>query len=248
MIKTQEITIVILAAGLGTRLRSVNQDLPKVMVPIFQRRPILEHTLIRLKEQGFKNFIVNLHYLPNKITDYFGDGSNLGINIAYSDETDKLLDTAGAIKKIEGQLSDPFILIYGDMVSFLDFRPVLEFHLKNKAIATLVLKRSDHPQNVDLAEIKSNKIVKWHSRPHSIQEFTPDLYVNSGFYILSKRVLSFIPKNTPTKLDSQIIPKLLISNLPVFGFLSPVEILDIGSPERYEIAKKWYQDEIKKNK
>lgn len=234
--------VLILAAGLGTRLGSLTKDLPKVMVPITSEKPLLEHTLLHLRNQGFREFIVNLHYLPEKIVDHFGDGRHLNININYSHETDRLLNTAGAIKKVESELSDNFLLLYGDMLSFLDFRPVLDFHLRNQALLTVILKPPQDLESVDLAEIDpaTKKIVRWHHRPHFINESREGLYSNSAFYVASKDLLSYIPADTPVSLDLEVIPALVKKNLPVFGYESPDEILDIGSPERYAYAKEWY--------
>lgn len=89
----------ILGAGLGTRLNSITNGLPKVMMPIADNLPLLERTIKLLKSQGFNQFVINLHYSPDKITSYFEDGSRFGVNISYSDETNFLLNTAGAIKK-----------------------------------------------------------------------------------------------------------------------------------------------------
>ena len=117
----------ILAAGLGTRLRSLGLDVPKVMVPI-GGKPLLEHHLELFKRQGIHEFIVNLHYLPEKITDYFGDGSKFGVSITYSHEPE-LLGTAGAVKKMETDLrGGSFIVFYGDNLVRVDFAPLVEFH------------------------------------------------------------------------------------------------------------------------
>jgi len=235
--------VMILGAGLGVRLSSItNGNLPKVMVPIEGDRPLLEHTINLLKNQGFKDFIINLHYLPEKISSYFGDGSALGVNIVYSDESNQLLNTAGAIKKAEAHLSDTFLLLYGDMVHFLDFRPIIKFHEDSNSTLTPILKKSDHPQNVDLAEInpETSEILKWHFRPHQIQKLENNLFTNSGLYVASKKVLNSIPPNKPKNLDAEIIPSLVKSGHKLHGYVSPVEILDIGSPDRYEIAKNWY--------
>ncbi|MEK7181171.1 MAG: NDP-sugar synthase [Patescibacteria group bacterium] len=242
--------VMILAAGLGTRLNSVtNGLLPKVMMPIKNGKPLLEHTLLLLKNQGFTDFIVNLHYMPEKITSYFGDGSRLGVKISYSDETDRLLNTAGAIKKASSSLTDTFLLLYGDMVHFVDFRPILKFHENNNTLLTAILKRSDHPQNQDLAEIDpvTSRILKWHFRPHKIYELTNQLFTNAGLYILSKKILDFIPPNKPKSLDMEIIPSLFKTQANLYGFPSPTEILDIGSPDRYEFARNWYADQTKNN-
>ena len=117
----------ILAAGLGTRLRALGLNVPKVMVPI-GGKPLLEHHLELFREQGIREFIVNLHYLPESITDCFGDGSRLGVKITYSPEPE-LLGTAGAVKRMEALLRDgPFIVLYGDNLVRLDYRELIEFH------------------------------------------------------------------------------------------------------------------------
>src|SRR6058998_3426221 len=92
----------ILAAGLGTRLRALGLEVPKVMVPI-GGKPLLQHHLEMLAAQGVSEFIVNLHYLPEKITGYFGDGRQFGVKIVYSEETE-ILGTAGGVKRMESQL------------------------------------------------------------------------------------------------------------------------------------------------
>jgi NDP-sugar pyrophosphorylase family protein len=127
----------ILAAGLGTRLRSLGLDLPKVMVPV-GGKPLLEHHLELFQRQGIREIIVNLHYLPGKITSYFGDGSRYGVKITYSEEPE-LLGTAGAVKKMERELLDrTFLVFYGDNLVRVEFAPLLEFYRARQAVATVV--------------------------------------------------------------------------------------------------------------
>lgn len=238
-----DFTVMILGAGKGVRLGSLSKDIPKVMLSIKESMPLLEHTIYLLKSQGFRNFIVNIYYLPEKIRDYFKDGKNFGVKIVYSDETSQLLETAGAIKKVEALLSDDFILLYGDQLHFFDFRPVLDFHCKNKALATIILKKSDFPQNGDLVEINNNskKINKWYPRPHKFYDFSDTLFLNSGLYVLSKKILNYIPAGKPVKLDIDVLPALVGKDLGIFGFVAEEEILDIGTPEKYQFAKEWYE-------
>ena len=135
----------ILAAGLGTRLRSLGLDVPKVMVPI-GGKPLLEHHICNCSgEQGIRELIVNLHYLPEKITEHFGDGSQFGVQITYSHEPE-LLGTAGAVKKMEHLLRDgPFIVLYGDNLVRVEFAPLVEFHRTRRALATMALFESPEP-------------------------------------------------------------------------------------------------------
>jgi len=231
----------ILGAGLGTRLRPITDTIPKVMVPI-AGKPLLEHTICLLRDQGFTDFIVNLHYYPETITNHFGNGSRFGVCIVYSDETEGLLETGGAVKKAEPHLSDDFILIYGDHLHQFDFRPVAAFHHHHKGLATIVLKRSDDPRAGEIGEIdlKTHSITAWHTRPHSIQEYGENMYVNSGLYVLSKKVLGFIPQGRPVRFDIEITPQLVKREL-AYGFPTTEKILDIGTPEKYQFAQAWYK-------
>src|SRR5262245_57024414 len=123
-----EYTVFILSAGLGTRLRPLTNNTPKVMLPIAEGVPMLQHSIEWMRDQGFKHFVINLHYLGNQIVEYFGDGKKIGVRIDYSQE-DRLLDLAGGIKKAEHLLSDDFILLYGDNVHFFEFALLISMHV-----------------------------------------------------------------------------------------------------------------------
>lgn len=232
---------VILSAGLGTRLRSLISDMPKVMAPI-QGRPLLHNTIELLKNSGIEEFILNLHYLPDVIKNYFGDGGKFGVNIRYSDETDVLLETAGAIKKMEPWLHDDFLMLYGDQVHKHNFLEDIEAHFANNALATVVLKRSGVPEEGDLAEINplNKEIVGWVARPHDIKDFGERYYLNAGLYALNKKILDFIPSGKPVKLDIDVLPGLVRNRKRIFGAPTNEKILDIGTPDRYLAADEWY--------
>ena len=238
--------VLILAAGFGTRLQPFTKEVPKVMVPIWNGRPLLEHTLLLLRSQGFRDFVINLHYLPHKIVEHFGDGSRFGVCITYSDETKQLLDTAGAIKKVEPLLSNHFLLLYGDMLHFLDFRSVVSFHEARRALATVVLSRTIEPHCADIVcvETGSNRILEWYKRPHEIRAFEGELFANSGLYVLSKKILGHIAPGKAVKLDADVIPSLVHVNTNLFGFPASDEIFDIGTIEKYNLARQWYEGRL----
>ncbi|MBI4085305.1 MAG: NDP-sugar synthase [Candidatus Liptonbacteria bacterium] len=243
MVDLSNYKVFILAAGLGTRLGDLGKNLPKVMFPV-GGKPLLENTINLLKFQGFGNFILNTHYFPEKIAGYFSKGEKMGVSIEYSDESKKLLETAGAIKKAENLLTEDFVLIYGDQVFSLDIRPLIELHKDRKALATIVLKRSDEPQNGDLVEIdpKTSKITGWHQRPHNFKNFSENMFLNAGIYVLSKKITEFIPEGK-SRLDIDIFPALVKNGAAIYGFPTGEKILDIGTPEKYEYAKKWYEEQ-----
>ena len=112
---------VILCAGLGTRLRPLTDNMPKQMIPV-GGKPLLEHLLVQLRDQGVQEFFINLHYLPDAIPAYFGNGEKWGVKITYAWEQPNILGTAGGIKTCEPSLHEEFFVIYCDMWSTIDFR------------------------------------------------------------------------------------------------------------------------------
>lgn len=241
----------ILGAGLGTRLRPLTDTMPKVMVPIAPGKPLLEHTIEWLRDQGITDFVINLHYLPEAITGYFGDGKKWGVHIAYSDETGTLLETAGALKKAEPLLDDEFLFLYGDELQFLNILPLIGQHTRHgKALGTVTLKKSDIPQNGDVAEFDpaSREILKWHTRPHAIGTLGDTRLLNAGIYVLSKKILTYIPEGVPVKLDGEVIPKAFAAGEIFLAFPVDEPIIDIGTLEKYELAKEYYRKHGTKRK
>ena len=232
----------ILAAGIGSRLRPITDHIPKAMAPVADGVPLLEHHIRQLKSQGIRDFVINLHHFADRITDHFGDGSRFGVRIEYSDETGELLDTAGAVRKAAPMLGPEFLLIYGDQLHFFDFGPLLALHRERGALATLVVKHSDIPQNGDLVELESatGRILRWHPRPHTHTSFSDSMYLNAGLYVLSAAIVDHIPAGRPVSLDREVLPAILARGLPLYGMPTPGDILDIGTPEKLAYAQKWF--------
>jgi len=237
----------LMAAGLGTRLRPLTDNIPKVMVPIADNLPLLEHQVRWLKAQGFKKFVINLHYMPEVITEHFGDGSKLGVEIVYSDERDKLLEVGGGIKKAAPLLSDPFLLVYADHTHFLNFKELIDLHESKGGLGAIILKRSNDPQHGDVVEFdpETNLITKWHNRPHNIHEAADHLRLNCGMDLLSKKILDYIPENVVISLDREIMHKVVEAGEKLYGLPTENPVLDIGNPDKYQYAKEWYQKNIK---
>src|SRR5215203_3620735 len=128
----------VLAAGLGTRLRPITYAIPKPMVPVVNR-PVMEHTLRLLARHGFREAIANLHWFPETIEARFGDGSELGLELSYSRE-ERLLGTAGGVRNAAGFLGDSFLVVAGDALTDLDFAAMREFHESHDGLATVATK------------------------------------------------------------------------------------------------------------
>lgn len=131
----------ILAAGLGTRLKPFTNDNPKALVPILDK-PVIEHVILKLKDQGFNEIIINIHHFADQIIDFIKSKNYFDIRIEFSDERDKLLDTGGAIKKAAWFFDNESVLIHNaDIISDVNLCEVYNEHIQNKALATLVVNK-----------------------------------------------------------------------------------------------------------
>src|SRR5215467_4685849 len=129
----------VLAAGLGTRLRPITYAIPKPMVPVLNR-PVMEHIVRLLAAHGFGEAIANLHWFPETIEGHFGDGSSFGVELSYSRE-EALLGTAGGVRNAAGFLGDSFVIISGDALTDIDLATMREYHQSHDGIATLATRR-----------------------------------------------------------------------------------------------------------
>jgi NDP-sugar pyrophosphorylase family protein len=205
--KTQ---VAILAGGLGTRLRPYTETVPKPMIDI-NGKPFLELQLNNLKRQGFRNVLLCTGYLGHIIEDYFGNGKDFGLNISYSQESQPL-GTAGAIKNSESLvISDPFVLMNGDTYWNIDFNGLLNSHEKTGLPLTIAVCKATNALEQELLSLDEEGIIsKFYKRgtpehAQHIKENTNPL-INSGIYVMSKKILSLIPKDTTYSLEKDIFP------------------------------------------
>lgn len=243
---------VILSAGLGTRLRPITDKIPKVMAPL-GGKPLLERHIEDFKRYGVREFFVNLHYLPDKITDYFGDGSKLGVKINYALELPEIRGTAGGIKNFsaeggsapggEARLGDEFFVIYGDTFYEVDYGRIVDFYFSRKnAIGVGTVRKTDHPWDSDLAVVGDDgRVLKFLIKPH---EKLPENYWGmSAPYVFSKKILEYIPAGKYYEIDHQLVPDLLSRGYKYYAYrLSEGEFRkDIGTPERYKEVQEYLE-------
>lgn len=231
---------VLLSAGLGTRLREITKgDIPKVMVPLLYK-PLLEYHIEDFKKVGVGEFFINLHCLPEKITEYFGDGSKWGVKIKYFEETPKILGTAGGIKDFEKYLDENFFVIYADTFYQIDYQKIADlfFSIENP-VGLGTIRITDHPEDSDLAIVgENNEIKEFLIKPHkAIPE--KDFYGMSAPYIFSKKILEFIPQNQYYEIDHQLIPDLLSKGYKYYAYkIGEGEFRkDVGTPDRYRFVE-----------
>lgn len=232
---------VILSAGLGTRLGGMTSNCPKVMVPICGK-PMLEHHVEWLRAAGVEEFYLNLHYLPEVISDYFGDGSRFGVRIEYSYE-DRLQGTAGSLRGFRQFLDQPFLVQYGDVFSRLDVAALTDFHWIRSSHASLVVHPSSHPHDSDIVTLDAEgRISQLHHKPGDARFGNIG---NAGAYLLEPVVFEHLSGETNDEVDfcRDLFPKMQLHGCPLFGYNTDDLLLDVGTPERLE----WIERYLEKN-
>lgn len=231
--------VVIMAGGRGTRISSVASDIPKPMIKI-DGKPVLEHEILNLREQGFTDIILTVGHLGNIITDYFGDGSKFGVNIEYYIE-ETPLGNAGALFKIRDKLTDDFLLLNADAVFDIDFRRFVEFHKSHGGLVTLFTHPNSHPYDSGIVIADRNGVVlQWLAK----EDDRPDYYknrVNAGLHVVSPKVLDIDISTEKVDLDRQIL-KPLAGTGKMYVYDSPEYVKDMGTPDRYESVCRDFND------
>ena len=227
---------VIMAGGSGTRLRPLTSTIPKPMVPI-ANKPIAAHIVNLLKEQDFKDLIFTLHYLPDAIRDYFGDGSDYGCKIGYSIEEGTALGTAGCVKAIQDKLDSTFVVISGDSLTDIDLKAAVQFHKKKKSKATIILKRVENPLEYGVVITDADSRIQRFVEKPSASEIFSDT-VNTGIYILEPEVLLYIVMGREQDFSNDLFPLLLLRNEPIYGYVAEGYWCDIGNLQIYRQAHK----------
>jgi len=222
--------VIVLAGGMGTRLKEVTKDLPKPMVPVLGK-PLLQHLIEQCVEFGFGNIKLLVSYKKDVIETYFGDGSQYGANIQYIVEHTPR-GTAGALIDALPELDEQFLVVYGDTFFDIDLASFWKFHQEHSGDGSLFLHPNDHPHDSDLIEVDAEgRVHKIHPYPHD-KQWRQNL-VNAAVYIFNKNAFKAykFSKNMPD-IAKDLFPLMLEANKKLFGYISTEYIKDIGTPER----------------
>jgi mannose-1-phosphate guanylyltransferase/mannose-1-phosphate guanylyltransferase/phosphomannomutase len=194
----------VLAAGLGTRLRPITYSVPKPMVPVLNR-PVMEHIVGLLHSHGFDQVIANLHWFPDTIRDHFGDGTSFGIGLSYSHE-EALLGTAGGVRKASDFFDDSFLVISGDALTDIDLSAMRAFHESHDGVATLATRKvSDTSQFGVVITDDHGRIQGFQEKPDPAEALS-DL-ANCGIYMFDQGIFDFFPGPNESALASADDPE-----------------------------------------
>jgi len=235
---------IILCAGKGERLRPLTENAPKSMITI-NSKPVLEYLILLCKKHGIKEIAINTSYFPEKIKEYFEDGSKWGVKIRYSFESE-LLGTAGALNNFKDFFAENFFVIYGDNITDLNLTEMLKFHKSKNALATLYLYKEsmiDEKSTLGCVVIDEKSQIKEiienpteEDKIRLIKIPKERMLINAGVYILKPEILKLIPEGF-SDFMKDIFLKALKLNYPLYGFKSECYFKEIGQLQRYNLAK-----------
>jgi mannose-1-phosphate guanylyltransferase len=230
----------VLAAGLGTRLRPLTYEMPKPMVPVLNR-PVMEHILRLLGRQGFTEAIANLHWFPELIEGRFGDGASCGVKLTYSRE-ERLLGTSGGVRNAAGFLGDSFLVISGDALTDIDLAAMRDFHASHDGVATLATKRVTDTTQFGVVITGSDGRVQGFQEKPDQAEALSDL-ANCGIYMFDAEIFDFFPEPGKSRAAGpgdpdgfadwamDVFPSLLESDVPFYSHEIDAYWNDIGNLE-----------------
>ena len=222
---------VVMAGGFGTRIQPLTNSRPKPMLPVINR-PMMENTMLTLRDLGIKDFIILLYFKPEVIQNYFGDGSDFGMNITYV-IPDNDYGTAGAVKLAQEHIGDDnFIIISGDLVTDFDFQKIFDYHKEKESKLTITLTSVENPLEFGVVIANDDgKIEKFLEKPSWGEVFSDT--INTGIYIIEPEILDYIPKGDNFDFAKDLFPLLMSEGVELMAGNASGYWRDVGNPDSY---------------
>lgn len=228
-------TAIILAGGLGTRLKPLTDEVPKSLVPV-KNKPLLQHQIEHFHRCGVTNIILSVGYKEEQIKAYFGEGAKFGVRITYSPES-LPLGTGGAIKKAAQGATQPFFLQWGDNLLDIDWRVMEREYLSYRTSIIMALTPREDVENFGAAKLDGNKIIRFVEKPK--REEAPSNLINAGAFILHPEVLKILPEGT-SSIEKDCFEKLAPLG-KISAYIHQGQWFPTDTMEKYEIAKEEFQ-------
>jgi dTDP-glucose pyrophosphorylase len=219
--------MVIMAGGLGTRLRPHTEDCPKPLLPV-AGKPMLEHIIARAKSDGFTRFVLAVNYLGQKIEDYFGDGSRLGVQIEFVREK-AALGTAGAIGLLEPRPEQAFVVSNGDVLTDIHYGELLEFHCRNAAAATMAVRVHEWQHPFGVVRTNGVDIIGFDEKP------VARTHINAGIYVLEPPCVDALRVGEPCDMPT-LFGRLKEAGARTIAYPMHEPWLDVGRQDDLERA------------
>jgi NDP-sugar pyrophosphorylase family protein len=229
---------VILAGGLGSRLRPFTEIIPKPLLPIGEKA-VLEIQIERLKKHGFDEIFLATNYKSDYVENFFGDGSRYGIKLNLSRE-EKPLGTAGPLTLLKDKLTEPFVVMNGDILSLIDFTKLYNFALQKKSALTITIKKIITPYAFGNIFFKGDIVTGIEEKPDIIT------YALAGIYVMTPEIFNYIPEDTFYGMDL-LIRDMIAKNKPILKYEIEEYWLDIGKIEDYTKAQEVYKTHFKES-
>ncbi len=220
--------MVIMAGGLGKRLRPFTEDCPKPMLPV-AGKPMLEHIIDRARAEGFSRFVLSVHYLGHMVEEYFGNGERWQISIDYLRE-DSPLGTAGAISLLDPQPDLPFLVTNGDVLTDINYAEMLDFHMHHGALATMAVRQHEWQHPFGVVRTKGIEIVGFEEKP------IHRTHVNAGIYVLDPEALNVLTKGEACDMPT-LFERLQNQGKSTIAYPMHEPWLDVGRPDDLERAR-----------
>lgn len=226
---------IILAGGLGTRLKPLTDTTPKPLIMLGEK-PIVQYTIDLMKNAGVKKVYLSVGHKHEMIKEYFGSGEKIGIEVDYLIE-DEPLGTAGPLKLAAAKeiLTDTFFMSNGDEIRDINLQEMYEFHKRNQAVATIAMTQVEDPSTFGVAKLEGDRILEFVEKP--AREDAPSNFISSGFYCLEPGVLDFLPDTQKVSIERDVWPAIAAAG-KLYGFPFPGYFSDTGTFERLEKVNK----------
>jgi len=223
----------ILAAGLGTRMRPLTDHCPKPLLPLLLQ-PILDHILAQLPRHGIRDVIINLHHHADQLARWLGDGSRWGVHLSLSFEPE-ILGTAGALKRVEPLLRDaPFLVLNADVLIDMDLQALWHWHCQRQALVTMVLRPDPAARSYGAVIVDADGRVRLlNGRPSTHVPATGQETMFACVQVVDPQVLERIPPDGFSMTTTDVYPALIERHAAVYGYHYTGYWMDIGAPERY---------------
>jgi len=224
----EDIDVVLLCGGLGTRLRPLISDRPKVLAK-FGETTFLDILIHELVSQGFQNFILCVGYMKEQIKSHFAQGKEYTITFS---EEESPLGTGGALRKaIPLVKSETFMVMNGDSICAINFEDFYLFHTEKKALLSMALVRTKSAEDFGSVTInESHEIISFKEKNRD----SKDSLINAGMYLMQKEIVSYMPDKSQFSLETDFFPEIIQKKC--IGYIIDSELIDIGTPERYQKA------------